>query len=76
MDTWKSPVLIIHGDDDQNVAFTQSLDLVNRLKEQNVKVEYLVVPDETHHWMVFSNLLTVKNAAAEFLMKYLLPSTK
>jgi dipeptidyl aminopeptidase/acylaminoacyl peptidase len=76
VDTWKSPVLIIHGDDDQNVAFTQSLDLANRLRDRNVKMEYLVVPDETHHWMVFSNLLTVKNAAAEFLMKYLLPPNK
>lgn len=69
--TWKSPVLIIHGDDDQNVAFTQSLDLVNRLKDKKVEVEYLVVPDETHHWMVFSNLLLVKQATADFLIKHL-----
>lgn len=69
--TWKSPVLIIHGDDDQNVAFTQSLDLVNRLKDKKVEVEYLVVPDETHHWMVFSNLLMVKQATADFLIKHL-----
>lgn len=71
VDTWKSPVLIIHGDDDQNVAFAQSLDLINRLKDKKVEVEYLVVPDETHHWMVFSNLLLVKQATADFLIKHL-----
>ncbi|MNK17958.1 Prolyl tripeptidyl peptidase precursor [compost metagenome] len=71
VDTWKSPVLIIHGDDDQNVNFTQSLDLVNRLKDRKVEAEYLVVPDDTHHWMVFSNLLLVKQATADFLIKHL-----
>jgi dipeptidyl aminopeptidase/acylaminoacyl peptidase len=25
MKTWKSPVLLIHGDDDRNVAFNQTL---------------------------------------------------
>lgn len=72
VDKWTSPVLIIHGDDDQNVNFTQSLDLVNRLKARNVQAEYLVIPDETHHWMVFENLLQVKLATATFLMKHLM----
>jgi len=72
VDKWTSPVLIIHGDDDQNVNFTQSLDLVNRLKARNVQAEYLVIPDETHHWMVFDNLLQVKQATAEFLIKHLM----
>jgi len=66
---WKSPVLIIHGDDDQNVSFAQSLDLVNRLRDKKVDVEYLVIPDDTHHWLLFSNLKKVKKATADFLIK-------
>lgn len=69
VDNWRSPVLIIHADDDQNVAFTQSIDLYNRLKERNVEVETLVFPDDNHHWMVFKNLVKVKEATAEFLIR-------
>ena len=32
VDTWKSPVLFIHGDDDRNVYFAQTVDLVARLR--------------------------------------------
>src|SRR5205823_12603669 len=31
VETWKSPVLFIHGDDDRNVYFTQTVDLAARL---------------------------------------------
>ena len=36
--TWKSPVLLIQGDDDRNVPFGQTVDLVQRLREQHVQV--------------------------------------
>ncbi len=69
---WKSPVLIIHADDDRNVPFTQSTDLVKRLKQQGIPFETLVVPDDTHHWMKHSNSLKVGNATADFLVKKLM----
>ena len=68
---WKSPALIIHGDDDFNVNFIQSLDLANRLMNRKLPVEFLVIPNETHHWMVFENLLKVKNATFNFLNRQL-----
>lgn len=67
--SWKSPVLIIHGDDDQNVAFSQSIDLVNRLMDNQVEVETLVLPDENHHWMLHENLIKVKVNQVDFLLK-------
>ncbi len=67
VDNWKSPVLIVHGDDDQNVPFIQSIDIYNRLKARKVDVETLVIPNETHHWMVFDNLMKVKHATFNFL---------
>ncbi|MBX2922312.1 MAG: S9 family peptidase [Chitinophagaceae bacterium] len=69
---WTSPVLIIHGDDDGNVPFKQSVDLVRRFEEKKFTgFETLVIPDETHHWMKFSNQLKVDEATAEFLIRKL-----
>jgi dipeptidyl aminopeptidase/acylaminoacyl peptidase len=45
---WRSPVLLIHGDDDRNVSFAQTVDLVQRLRGQHVVFEQLVFPDEVH----------------------------
>ena len=44
---WTSPVLIIHGDDDRNVQFSQSTDLVQRLEKQKVYLETKVIVDDT-----------------------------
>lgn len=67
VDSWTSPVLLIHGDDDRNVGFSHSVDLYQRLKKRNIDVEYLVIPDDTHHWMLHKNLLKVSEATAAFL---------
>ena len=53
--TWKSPVLLIHGDDDRNVRFNQTTDLVRRLEKAGVPFEELVIPDDTHHFMRHAN---------------------
>ena len=71
MNTWKSPVLIIHGDDDRNVRFNQSTDLVNRLEEKGISYETLMVVDDTHHWMKWSNSIMVYNAVAEYFVRKL-----
>ncbi len=71
VDQWTSPVLIIHGDDDRNVPFSQSVDLVQRLRKQGVEMETLVIVDDSHHFMVFDNQKTVNEAATEFLIRKL-----
>ena len=64
--TWKSPVLLIHGDDDRNVRFSQTTDLVRRLEKAGVAYEELVIPDDTHHFMRHANLVKVDSAVAAF----------
>ena len=64
--TWKSPVLIIHADDDRNVRFNQSVDLINRLEKQGVNYETLMIVDDTHHWMNWNNAVKVYGAVAEY----------
>ena len=67
VDTWTSPVLLIHADDDRNVDFDQSINLLNRLKKKGVYYETLVIPDDTHHWLRFKNLVRVYEATVDFL---------
>ncbi len=64
--SWKSPVLLIHGDDDRNVRFSQTTDLVRRLDKAGVSYEELVIPDDTHHFMRHTNLVRVDAAVAAF----------
>ena len=68
---WKSPVLFIHGDDDRNVRFNQSVDLIRRLEGMPVPMETMVVVDDTHHFMRHANQLRVDEAIAEFLERKL-----
>ena len=72
VDTWTSPVLIIHADDDRNVPFSQSVDLVRRFEDKGFPFEYLAIPDDTHHWMKNANALKVSEATAEFLKRKLM----
>lgn len=69
IDTWTSPVLLIHADDDRNVDFNQSVDLLNRLNKKGVDTETLVIPDDTHHWLQFQNLVKVYEATIDFLKR-------
>lgn len=64
--TWKSPVLLIHGDDDRNVRFSQTTDLVRRLEKAGVPYEELVIPDDTHHFQRHRNQLKVNAAVVAF----------
>jgi len=67
--TWTSSVLLIHGDDDRNVRFSQTTDLLQRLEKKGVDTETLVIVDDTHHWMKHSNSLKAGNATAAYFMK-------
>jgi dipeptidyl aminopeptidase/acylaminoacyl peptidase len=70
---WISPVLLIHGDDDRNVAFSHSIDLYRRLSDKGIELETLVIPDDTHHWMKYENLMKVNKAMINFFIRHLKP---
>ncbi|MFN2326290.1 MAG: prolyl oligopeptidase family serine peptidase [Gemmatimonadales bacterium] len=71
MDGWTSPVLVIHADDDRNVRFSQSTDLVRRLEQRGIPHETLVIVDDTHHFMRHTNWVRVGEATAEFFRRRL-----
>lgn len=73
LDAWTSPTMIIHGDDDRNVAYSAGVSLIRRFEQKgNPYFEYLSIPDDSHHWMAHANILKVNNAAADFLKRMLL----
>jgi dipeptidyl aminopeptidase/acylaminoacyl peptidase len=69
--TWKSPVLLIHGDDDRNVPFGQTVDLAQRLRQQKVYFEELIFPDEIHDFLIWRNWVRAYGASVDFLAKNL-----
>ena len=68
---WRSPVLLIHGDDDRNVPFGQTTDLVQRLRRQNVEFEQLIFPDEIHDFLLWKDWVRGYRATAEFFNRKL-----
>ena len=63
---WRSPVLLVHGDDDRNVPFQQTTDLVEKLRAQKVAFEELIIPDEIHDLLRWSDWIRAYHATAEF----------
>ncbi len=63
---WKAPVLFVHGDDDRNVNFQQTIDLVGKLRDKNVPVELLVLPDEIHFFLRYEDWTKAFNASKDF----------
>jgi dipeptidyl aminopeptidase/acylaminoacyl peptidase len=68
---WRSPVLLIHGDDDRNVKFSQTVDLVQALRRQKVEFEELIFPDEIHDFLMHRHWLDAYRAAADFFARKL-----
>jgi dipeptidyl aminopeptidase/acylaminoacyl peptidase len=66
VETWRSPVLLIHGDDDRNVPFEQTVDLAQRLREHHVPFEQLILPDEIHDFLLWKTLIRSYPATADF----------
>ena len=71
VDKWKSPVLLIHGDDDRNVAFNQTIELARKLRERGIEFEELVFPDEVHDFLRHQDWLRAFHAASDFFDRHL-----
>lgn len=64
--TWKSPVLLIQGDDDRNVHFHQMVDLVQRLRKHHVPFEEIVIPNEIHGFLRYHSWLEADTATGKY----------
>ncbi|HYG61658.1 MAG TPA: prolyl oligopeptidase family serine peptidase [Thermoanaerobaculia bacterium] len=75
LDLWRAPVLLIHGDDDRNVPFSESVRLAEALRERGVEVEAVAIPDEIHGFLRYQSWLDVFRAAGDFFDRKLKAKT-
>ncbi|MEL7123196.1 MAG: prolyl oligopeptidase family serine peptidase, partial [Bacteroidota bacterium] len=68
---WRSPVLLIHGDDDRNVPFSETVDIVESLRDHDVYFEQLIFPDEVHGFLLHQNWINAYKASADFFNRML-----
>ena len=71
VENWTSPVLLIHGDDDRNVAFSQTVGLVQLLRAQGVPHELIVFPDDVHDFLLHERWLVTFDATDDFFDRYM-----
>lgn len=70
IDGWKSPVFLVHGDDDRNVDFAQTVGLVQLLRARNVYHEMIIVPDDLHESMIHRTWIDTFDRMGTFLKRF------
>ncbi len=63
----RAPILVLHGEQDQRVAFSESLQLVEALKRTGKTFEFHSYPDEGHGFARASNALNALAHVERFL---------
>jgi dipeptidyl aminopeptidase/acylaminoacyl peptidase len=70
IDSWKSPVFLVHGDDDRNVDFAQTVGLVQLLRARGIYYELEVIPDDLHESMLHRNWIGTFGHMGDFLHRF------
>lgn len=73
IDGWKAPVLFIHGDDDRNVPFNETVYFIEKLRRRKITIEQLVFPDEVHSFLMHQHWIKAYQATFDFIDKYTWP---
>jgi len=67
--TWRSPVFLVDDDDDRNVPFAQTEELINALRTEHVYFEELIYVDEVHDLLLHRDWVRGYKASADFLTR-------
>ena len=67
----KSPILIIQGDNDERVPLSESIQMYEKLKEQNIPTQLLRFEDEGHGVIKRKNVMKQYKIIFEFLKTHL-----
>ncbi len=68
---WKTPTLVIHGEKDYRIPYSQSLAAFTALQQQGVESKLLVFPDENHWILKPKNSIQWHQTVFEWVGKYL-----
>jgi dipeptidyl aminopeptidase/acylaminoacyl peptidase len=69
--SWRSPVLLVHADDDRNVPFSETVTLAEALRKQGVAFETLVYPDDVHDFLLHARWREIFERSADFFDRHL-----
>lgn len=69
----KRPLIVLQGANDPRVLKVESDEIVEKVKKNNVPVEYLVFPDEGHGFVKKENQIKGYKSILDFLDHYLKP---
>jgi dipeptidyl aminopeptidase/acylaminoacyl peptidase len=70
VDTWKSPVFLVQGDDDRNVDFAQMVGLVDLLRTRGVYYDLTVIPDDVHESLLHKRWIDIFSRSSDFLHRF------
>jgi len=68
---WKTPTLVIHGERDYRIPYSQSLAAFTALQQQGVESKLLVFPDENHWVLKPKNSIQWHQAVFDWVGKHL-----
>ncbi len=67
VDSWRSPVLLISGDDDRRVLVEETVALERALQQAGVPVETMLIPNEIHSFLRHDTWQRVLDRTISFL---------
>ena len=71
LDSWTSPILFVHGDNDLNAAMWPTIEMTMHLSKKGVPVETLIFPGEDHGFFLHANRMRIAPRVWGFLDMYL-----
>lgn len=74
LDRIVTPVIVLHGKNDTNVPVVEAEQVVQRLKQRGVPVEYVLFPDEGHRWQKSENRIRSTVEITRWFDHYLNPA--
>jgi dipeptidyl aminopeptidase/acylaminoacyl peptidase len=60
---------VIHGANDPRVVKSESDQIVERLREKGMDIEYMIFEDEGHDFTKYNNQIKALKRSAEFLLE-------
>jgi len=71
IDAWKSPVLVVQADDDRDVPFSQSAELIEALRTHHIDHEEMILPNEIHDLSRYASWMSFFEATDRYFERHL-----
>lgn len=71
IEAWKSPVLVVQADDDRDVPFSQSAELIQALRAHHIDHDEMILPNEIHNLSRYASWMRFYQAADLYFERHL-----